>query len=185
MLEIPIGAVLGKHTGFLGLELRQRVRAAVQQGIVPGSQAKLFALLGKERAINRHESLIVYHRQEIGHRILQGVLQGIIIQRLYTHGIPFGLGGGLLPLLGGSGAIVVFLRAHDDLIQRFGAAGGMLGVEDVFGSCHKIVSRHFSHGIALRVHPLHALAQAERPGQAVGAGFPAFSQAGLKLPIPV
>ena len=61
----------------------------------------------------------------------------------------------------------------------------MLGVEDVFGGGYKIVSRHFSHGIALRVHPLHALAQMEGPGQAVGAGFPAFSQAGLKLPIPV
>ena len=58
----------------------------------------------------------------------EGILEGIIVQGLDAHGVPFHLGSGLRAFLGGGGAQVIGFGALDHAVKDVGGGGGVLGV---------------------------------------------------------
>ena len=119
----------------------------------------------------------------------QRILQRQVVHRLDADRLPRHFRrrfGGLLALLRGfrlGRAVVVRLGALDHAVEDVGGARGVLGVKHVLGRGHEVVGRHIRHRFAVAVHPFHALAQVERPGQAVLAHFPALRQGRLHAPV--
>ena len=181
IVRIPVGFVLGEHALLLRGELGKDVRAAIEDGVVARGHAEVRAHLVEERFVHGHEGHVRGHGQEIRHRVLERVLQGVIVQRLHAHGFPIHRGRRFLALGGGSGAIVIFFRTGDHIVEDRGGAGGVLRVEDVFRGGHKVVRGHVGVVLAVVIHPGGVLSQVERPHQAVIARGPALRQRGLHL----
>ena len=167
IVGVPVVHVLHIDMLDLGLILCQDEGAAVVHlGIVGG---KVRAQLLQLRAIGGQEAGVGQAGLEVGHLGLQGVLQGVVIHGFDAHLGEVGDFAGIV----GTGVL--------DLVQVAHHGGGIVRREDILRGGDEVVGGHLSHGLALVVIPLHALAQMEGPGQAVVADLPGFRQAGNDL----
>ena len=164
LVRIPVVLVLDVEVVTLGLILGQDVGAAVVELVVGG--AKVLAQLVQQRAVGREPRRVGQAGEEVGRGLLQGVLQGVVVQRLDAD---LGKVRDLLVVEG-----LGVLDAGDLAVCQ----GLVFRSHDVLQRVDEVVRGHFRDFIALVVVPLDALAQVEGPGQAVRGVFPAQRKAG-------
>ena len=183
VVRIPVGGVLGVHALLLRLEGGEHIGAVVQDVLVAGGHAEVRALLREEIRVHRHEAHIGHHGQEVGNRLDQRVLQGVVIQRLHADGVPVHHRIRLLALLRGAGAQVVRLGAGDDGVEDVGGRGGVVRIQDVLRGGDEVVGRHLGILGAVGLHPGRILTELEGVGQVRLVIFPAFRQGRLHLAV--
>ena len=168
ILDIPVGRVALEDAAGAGLPVRQDEGAAVEDGVVAGTEvlAHHFAIF----AVAGHEADVGEHGLKVGDRLLERVLEGVIIKRLDADVLPFAF------------AVEVRLGVLDD-VEDVAGLGDLLqrAVEYAAGGVDEVV-RDDVRAVFLHIggHPLDAWTQVERPGQAVLGALPALGQAGLQ-----
>ena len=165
-VAVPVILVHDKHALIFRLKGIEKIRAAVQQGIV--ACAELIALLGKEVGLRGEPGVKGYHLDEIGQRRNKGVFNGVIVKRLYADGAEIG-----------GNAVVVVLCAGNVVIQGVGHLGGVGGIEHIFGRGNKVARLDLGVFFAFIGVPHYALAKVEGIYGAVIGNIPAFGKAGL------
>ncbi|SCJ38734.1 Uncharacterised protein [uncultured Clostridium sp.] len=193
LVLVPVGRVFGVDVGLLGGEVGEDIGPAVEQGVRPGGCAEAVALLLQEGAVHGHEAHVGQAREEIGHRLFQRVLQGIVVQGLHAHlfkgdgvhrfdGVALGVGG-LSAVLAGDevgGIIEIGLRVLHHAEIGGGGAALVSGVQHVGGGGDEVVGGELPLLGAGGIHPLHALADLEGIDGGVVIGGPALGQGGLE-----
>ena len=128
--------------------------------------AECAALAQEVAAVHGSEDVVAQHGQEVGGRIAQGVLQGVVIQSLDTD----------ITEVGGLAAQVLG-SAHDGAVNQPFQTGG--AVHHVLHTGNKVISGDFADFTALRVNPLHTLTDLEGEDGHVVVGLNALSDSGL------
>ena len=168
ILDIPVGRVALHDAAGAGLPVGQNEGAAVEDGVVAGAEVLAHHLA--ELAVAGHEADVGEHGLKVGDRLLERVLEGVIVKRLDADVLPFAL------------AVEIRLGVLDD-VEDVAGLGDLLqrAVEHAAGGVDKVV-RDDLRAVFLHVggHPLDARTQVERPGQAVLRALPALGQAGLQ-----
>ena len=168
ILDVPVLRIADEDAIGVRLPLVEDESAVVEQGVVAG--AEVLAHLLAELAVARHEADVGKHGLKVGDRLLERVLQGIVVNRLDAHVLPLAL------------AVEVGLGVLDD-VEDVAGLGDLIerAVEHAAGGIDKVV-RDDLGAVLLHVggHPLNARTDVERPGQAVLGALPALGQAGLQ-----
>ena len=168
ILDVPVLRIADEGAGGVGLPLGEDVGAVVEQRVVAG--AEVLAHLLAELAVARHEADVGEHGLEVRDRLIERVLQGVVVNRLDAHVLPLAL------------AVEVGLGVLDD-VEDVAGLGDLLerAVEHAAGGVDEVVRDDLS-AVLLHVgrHPLDTRTDVEGPGQAVLGALPALGQAGLQ-----
>ncbi len=173
ILSIPVqgvglvgdGVVLGNIGDKEGTAVGDMVGVAAVHIVLVGVVkvvAELAALGGVVAAAQGQGDAVVEHGGEVRSLLLQGVLQGVVVDSLDSYAVNI--------------ALTVNVVAHAHNIADEQGLKACLGVQHMLHTGNPVVSDNVAHLAALAVHPLHALTDVESVGQAVLGNIIALGQ---------
>ncbi len=170
LIDIPVEGVTGGNDVRVGFILGAEERAAVEDGIVVGTEG--FAHFLKELGVGGVTPVVSQTGEEPGAWISQSELKFIFADGLDAYVVPVGFGAAF------KGHVVIFCADHVE--QKVSSTGGVGGIKYPLGGGYPVLGLYvFAVFAAVVTLPLNAFADLEGPGQTVFALGPAFGKAGL------